>query len=195
MLEYAASRQVVAARPSSPSAMLMVVGVHIAVIAAVMSVKMDLPQRIVGAPLIVDLLPADPEPRPEPLQRVRSSDPAERVIEPSLVAKGEVLPTYYDPNYDGEKYTETRQMRGLDIKTFPEFYKAVKGKEPEGELWEVYKRVIALNGAMQRMIVLQPSAPPEAAAALRAAVRKLNAIMVSAGFTLKALGNTELSQM
>lgn len=96
------------------------------------------------------------------------------VIEPSLVAKGEVLPTYYDPNYDGEKYTETRQMRGLDIKTFPEFYKAVKGKEPEGELWEVYKRVIALNGAMQRMIVLPPSAPPEAAAALRAAVRKLN---------------------
>lgn len=96
------------------------------------------------------------------------------VIEPSLVAKGEVIPTYYDPNYDGEKYTETRQMRGLDIRTFPEFYKAVKGKEPEGELWEVYKRVIALNGAMQRMIVLPPNAPPEAVAALRGAVRKLN---------------------
>ncbi len=96
------------------------------------------------------------------------------VIEPSLVAKGEVVPTYYDPSFDGERFTETSQMRGLDIKSFPEFYKAVKGKEPEGELWEVYKRVIALNGAMQRMVVFPPNTPPEAITAMRAAVRKLN---------------------
>jgi tripartite-type tricarboxylate transporter receptor subunit TctC len=96
------------------------------------------------------------------------------VIEPSLVAKGEVIPTYYDPNFDGEKFVETTQMRGLDIKSFPEFFQQVKGRMPEGELWEVYKRVIALNGAMQRMVVLPPNSPPEAVAALRAAVRKLN---------------------
>lgn len=97
------------------------------------------------------------------------------VIEPSLVAKGEVIPTYYDPSFDGERFTETSQMRGLNIKSFPEFYKAVKGKEPEGELWEVYKRVIALNGAMQRMVVFPPNTPREAITAMRAAVRKLNA--------------------
>ncbi|MFN3892601.1 MAG: hypothetical protein ACK4MV_19570 [Beijerinckiaceae bacterium] len=96
------------------------------------------------------------------------------VIEPGLVAKGEVIPTYYDPNFDGEKFIDTNQMRGLDIMTFPEFYKAAKGKEPSGELWEIYKRIIALNGAMQRIVVLPPNSPPEAVRALRAAVGKLN---------------------
>lgn len=96
------------------------------------------------------------------------------VIEPSLVAKGEVIPVFFDPNYDGEKFVETNQMRGVDVQTFPELYKQVKGKMPEGELWEMYKRVIALNGAMQRMIVLPPNSPPEAIKALRAAVEKLN---------------------
>ena len=96
------------------------------------------------------------------------------VIEPSLVAKGEVIPVFYDPNYDGEKFVDTNQMRGVDVQTFPELYKQIKGKMPEGELWEMYKRVIALNGAMQRMIVLPPNSPPEAIKALRAAVDKLN---------------------
>jgi tripartite-type tricarboxylate transporter receptor subunit TctC len=96
------------------------------------------------------------------------------VIEPSLVAKGEVIPVFYDPNYDGEKFTDTNQMRGLDIKTFPELYKEIKGKMPEGELWEIYKRIIALNGAMQRILVLPPNSPPEAIRELRAAVDKLN---------------------
>jgi hypothetical protein len=96
------------------------------------------------------------------------------IIEPSLVAKGEVIPVFYDPNFDGEKFVETNQMRGVDVQTFPELYKQIKGKMPEGELWEMYKRVIALNGAMQRMIVLPPNSPPEAIKALRAAVNKLN---------------------
>ncbi len=96
------------------------------------------------------------------------------VIEPGLVAKGEVIPVFYDPNYDGQRFVDTNQMRGVDIPTFLEFYKQVKGKEPEGELWEIYKTVIALNGAMQRMIVLPPGAPPGAIRALRAAVDKLN---------------------
>ncbi len=96
------------------------------------------------------------------------------VIAPGLVAKGEVIPTYYDPNYDGEKFIDTNQMRGLDIQTFPEFYKSIKGKMPEGELWEIYKRIIALNGAMQRIVVLPPNAPPAAVKELRAAVAKLN---------------------
>ncbi|MBX9759492.1 MAG: hypothetical protein K2Y29_12030 [Beijerinckiaceae bacterium] len=96
------------------------------------------------------------------------------VIEPSLVAKGEVIPVFFDPNYDGEKFVETNQMRGVDVQTFPELYMKIKGKMPEGELWEMYKRVIALNGAMQRMIVLPPNSPPEAIRELRAAVDKLN---------------------
>jgi len=110
------------------------------------------------------------------------------VIEPTLVAKGEVIPVFYDPNYDGENFTDTNQMRGLDIKTFPEFYMEINGKLPSGELWEIYKRIIALNGAMQRMIVLPPNSPPEAIKALRAAVEKVNADKSYAEDAVKTFG-------
>jgi tripartite-type tricarboxylate transporter receptor subunit TctC len=96
------------------------------------------------------------------------------VIEPGLVSKGIVVGNFYDASYDGERFFEASQMKGVDMMTFPQFYKAVKGKDPEGELWEIYKAVIALNGAMQRMIVLPPNAPEGAKAALRKAVAKLN---------------------
>ena len=43
MLAYAASRPVVADRPSSPSTLLIVIGLHAAVLAVVISAKMDLP--------------------------------------------------------------------------------------------------------------------------------------------------------
>ena len=96
------------------------------------------------------------------------------VIEPSLVARGEVIPVFYDPSYDGQKFTPTSQMAGLDILPFHELYKKINGKLPEGKLWEVYKTIIALNGAMQRMVVMPPSAPTAAVVALRAAINKLN---------------------
>ena len=96
------------------------------------------------------------------------------VIEPGLVAKGLVIGTFYDASYDGERFFEASQMKGVNMMTFPQFYKAAKGKEPDGELWEIYKAVIALNGAMQRMMVLPPSVPDAAKKALRNAVAKLN---------------------
>src|ERR1700712_1349093 len=65
-------------------------------------------------------------------------------------------------------------MRGVDIAPFHEFYKQATGKEPGGRLWEVYKTIIALNGAMQRMIVMPPGSPPDAVRALQDALRKLN---------------------
>jgi tripartite-type tricarboxylate transporter receptor subunit TctC len=45
---------------------------------------------------------------------------------------------------------------------------------PSGRLWDAYRTVLTINGAMQRQIVLPPGAPPAAVAALRAAVRRLN---------------------
>jgi len=96
------------------------------------------------------------------------------VIQPQLVEKGEAIGVYYDPNYDGEKLSTTSQTAGLDILPFNELYAKIYGKQPEGELWDIYKSVIALNGAMQRLIVMPPGAPKEAVEALRVAVGKLN---------------------
>ncbi len=96
------------------------------------------------------------------------------VIEPQLVGKGEAIGVFYDPNYDGEKFSTTSQTAGLNILPFHELYQKINGKLPEGELWEIYKTIIALNGAMQRLIVMPPGVPKEAAAALESAINKLN---------------------
>ena len=49
-----------------------------------------------------------------------------------------------------------------------------KGELPSGQLWDAYRTVLTINGAMQRQIVLPPGVSPAALAALRTAVLKLN---------------------
>jgi protein TonB len=66
MLAYAANRPAVAVRQSSPNALLFVIAAHVAAVAAVMSVKMDLPRRIFP-PSIVTSIPLPPIPKPNPV--------------------------------------------------------------------------------------------------------------------------------
>ena len=77
MLAYAASRPTIGKARSSPNAMLVVISAHVAVIAAVMSAKMDLPQRILRSrPIIVDLIKEPPPPPPLRTAQPRShTDP------------------------------------------------------------------------------------------------------------------------
>ena len=65
MLAYASHRRRIAERHSAPHAMLVIIAGHIAVIAAVMSAKMDLPQRFRDA-TEVRLIPLPPAPPPQP---------------------------------------------------------------------------------------------------------------------------------
>jgi protein TonB len=78
MLAYAANRPDPAGRRSSPNVMLFIVAAHIAAIAALMSYRMDLPQRLRSAPLVVDLLRDPPPPQPQP---VTKSTPIEQTNE------------------------------------------------------------------------------------------------------------------
>ena len=73
MLAYSASRPLLGKRQSSPHAMLVVIAMHVALIAGVMSAKMDLPKRISHRPLVIDLLP-DPTP-PPPNMTVKTPPP------------------------------------------------------------------------------------------------------------------------
>lgn len=68
MLAYAVSRRQVAARQSSPNAMLIIVSAHVAAIAVVMSARMDLPQRIFHPPTVVELIKVPPPPPPNVAQ-------------------------------------------------------------------------------------------------------------------------------
>ena len=68
MLAYAASRPLVGKRQSSPNALLLVISAHVALVAVVMSAKMDLPRRIIDPPIrTIDIRqPHDPPPQPQP---------------------------------------------------------------------------------------------------------------------------------
>src|SRR3954451_13739646 len=68
MLAYAANRPVVGRRQSSPNALLLVISAHVALVAVVMSARMDLPRRIFEPPIPVTLYPVphDPPPRRQP---------------------------------------------------------------------------------------------------------------------------------
>ena len=69
MLAYAAARPVVAGRKSSPNTMLAIIGAHVAIVALVMSAKMELPPKFIDKPIIVDLIHPKRPPPPNPVQR------------------------------------------------------------------------------------------------------------------------------
>lgn len=68
MLAYAANRRRIAAPRPAPHAMLAIIVAHISLIAAVMSAKMELPQRIFHPPTIVEAIPL-PKPPPEQIKK------------------------------------------------------------------------------------------------------------------------------
>jgi len=68
MLAYAAKRPLVGKRQFSPNALLLVISAHVALVAVVMSAKMDLPRRMIDPPIrTIDIRqPHDPPPQPQP---------------------------------------------------------------------------------------------------------------------------------
>lgn len=64
MLAYAANRSPVGRRDSSPNALLLIIAAHVALIAAVMSAKLELPPRFTPLPPLIRI-PLDPLPPPE----------------------------------------------------------------------------------------------------------------------------------
>jgi protein TonB len=105
MLAYAASRPRIGARHSSPNAMLAVIAAHVGLLAAVMSAKMDLPQRILNRPIEVTLVPIPQPPPPNPQiepqpQRYSSFTHPERQVPLSLTDPAVVDPTPTLPTYD-----------------------------------------------------------------------------------------------
>jgi hypothetical protein len=110
------------------------------------------------------------------------------VVEPNLVKNGVVVPTYYDPGWNGESLSTPRQVEGLDMLPFQELYQKIKGKPPSGQLWDVYLASLAINSAMQRLLVLPPNTPPAALATLRTAVNRLNTDKAFAEDSLKTIG-------
>jgi tripartite-type tricarboxylate transporter receptor subunit TctC len=96
------------------------------------------------------------------------------VVDPSMTKKGLVIPTWYDPNYDGATFSAPKVMEGSPVLPFHEFYRKVKGTTPSGEVWDVYRTNLAVDAAMLRLIVMPPGSPQAAVTALRTALARLN---------------------
>jgi periplasmic protein TonB len=93
MLAYAANAPRPTERPSSPHAMLAIVAAHVALVAAVMSAKLDLPDKIVRTPIVVDFLPVEnPPPRPiEP--EIRTAPPRPSFVPPEPLVFAPPIPS------------------------------------------------------------------------------------------------------
>ena len=105
---------------------------------------------------------------------MRKSPPSYKTAVAPLVQKGEVIPLWYDPSYDGKTFSVPKQVAEIPIPSFPEYYRQQKGSMPSGIHWEVMRTILSVNTSMQRLIAMPPGAPAAAVSALRAAVQRLN---------------------
>ena len=116
------------------------------------------------------------------------SPPSYHAVIEGLVRDGTVMPVFFDPEWNGESLTISKQVAGLPMLPFQELYRKIKGSLPSGQLWDVYLTILSINSAMQRTIVLPPSSPPAAIAALRDAIEQLNDDKSYADEAIKTLG-------
>ena len=110
------------------------------------------------------------------------------VIAPGLVANGEAVPLFYDPGWNGVRFSTPAQAKDLTMKPFHEFYREATGRDPEGQLWKMYKQALATNAAMQRLVAFPPGVPKPAIEAMREAIRKMAADPDYAADAMKTVG-------
>ena len=84
-----ASTPAVAGERRHPKTLVLIVAVHAAALAAVMSAKMDLPEKFDPRRTIVDLIPAPPPPPPEPLPQPDLRPPTDLPI----TVPDQIIPT------------------------------------------------------------------------------------------------------
>ena len=113
MLAYAASRPVVARRRSSPNTMLGIIGAHVALVALVMSARMELPRTLIDKPTTVDFIQPTKAPPPNPVrsrvqQQSRSIDDTPPLV-PTLPPPQtfDPFPTIPNPGATGTTPTPT----------------------------------------------------------------------------------------
>jgi hypothetical protein len=96
------------------------------------------------------------------------------LVVPGLVKTGVAIPIWWDDVTTEGDPPPQKQMEGLDIPTFPQLYRKVKGSAPSGQLWDSYKAIFEVNSTLQRLIALPPGAPKAAYEALSRAITLLN---------------------
>ena len=107
------------------------------------------------------------------------------IVVPDLIDRGQAIALWYD---SGDASKPSTQMAGLSIPPFPELFRTIKHTPPSGPLWDNYRAINALDGAMLRMICFPPGTPPAARQALAAAITALNGDKDHAAEALRTIG-------
>ncbi len=94
-------------------------------------------------------------------------------IEPNIITTGEGIALWYDPYDDGKEFSTPVETQGIAAEHFPAFYKRLKGDYPTGELWNAFRVVNAVGTLFLRTLHLPQDSPPEAMAALKEGLIKM----------------------
>jgi protein TonB len=126
MLAYAAHRRSIAGRRPAPNALLVIIVAHIALIAAVMSARMELPEQNRGR-TDVELIPVEPTPPPEPQPK------AEPKSTPSTIDRVPVIVPVPQPNADRPVAIPIPSLPtpDLGLGTVPQPTPGIAAKAPE----------------------------------------------------------------
>lgn len=101
MLAYAEGRQRIGERGSSPSTMLLIVGIHIAAVAVAMSMKMIIDPPQPQPPIKIDLIKTKP---PSPPPPVPATQPVTKPMQSTIDRPVVIVPT---PTSSGETFDST----------------------------------------------------------------------------------------
>ena len=64
--------------------------------------------------------------------------PGYRLAVESLVARGDFIPVFFSPDWNGQTLSVAKQVADLPILPFHELYRKINGRLPSGPLWDAY---------------------------------------------------------
>lgn len=120
MLAYVSNRPAAAKRQSSPHAMLFIVSAHVALLAVVMSAKMDLPARFQKGPSLIRIMPLPPPPPPHRAPSATAkSQQLNRIIDKTTPRIESPLPILSPPEADPSSPDQMAGAGGGGVVTIP----------------------------------------------------------------------------
>ncbi len=104
------------------------------------------------------------------VQMTSESLPSYRsAVEPALVDAGAVIPVWFD-NVDEANNPRPHEAHGIAATNFYDYFKRVKGRPPQGPLWDAFDTMNTLSRGFERILVMAPNTPKEAVDAVKKAL-------------------------